>query len=217
MAQDLVDTLRLSVVELRYRMPLSLAVGELRDLPPPASSSTVRVSIKLLGFNDAMASYHVRFFEGSLALTDTPLTVRRGKQAVVGGLDGEHAPYLFLLIAPAGSEPAQSSAPAGPVDVDGDIQPPLVIEATPATYPREARQEEVEGVVLVKTIIEKDGKVSDVRVLEGLPHGLSEAAVEAIKQWRFEPALMDGEPIAVYYDLTVNFRLPPDEESEREP
>ena len=43
--------------------------------------------------------------------------------------------------------------------------------------------------------------------LTGLPHGLTESAEEAVRQWKFEPALRDGEPVAVIYYLTVSFRL----------
>ena len=211
-AKDLVKSLRLSVVELRYRMPLSLAIAERRDLPPPTSTSNVRVSIELLGFNADLASYQVRFFDGVLPLTNTPLTVQRGKQAVVGGLDGKDAPYLFLLIAPAASEATGSGVAAGPVPVSGEIRPPIAIDKTPARYTPRAKQEGVEGVVLMKTTIDEHGTVSEVKVLEGLPHGLSEAAVEAIKQWRFEPASNEGRPIAVTYHLTLEFRLPPDDE-----
>ncbi|MEM7354587.1 MAG: energy transducer TonB [Acidobacteriota bacterium] len=216
-AKDLVRSLRLQSVEIRYRKPLTLAVGEPRDLPPPASTSTIRVTIELLGFNAAMASYEVQFSDGALPLTRTPLTVHRGKQAVVGGLDGEDAPYLFLLIAPAEAASVENGVPAGPMAIRGDVQPPIAINKRPATYTQEAREGKIEGEVVVKTTIERDGSVSEVKVLEGLPSGLSEAAVEAIKQWRFEPALLDGEPVAVHHYLTVDFRLSTDAEAEQEP
>ena len=202
-ASDLVKSLRLGVVELKYWKPLSLRLGEVTELPPPASTSSVRLTIELLGFNESVASYEVKFFEGPITLTNTPLTIRRGQQAVVGGLDGDDAPYIFLLIAPADSGEAESA----PVPVRGDIRPPIAIDTTPANYTEQARREQIEGVVILETVIEKDGTVSEVEVLKGLPHGLSEAAAAAIRQWRFEPATKAGEPIAVSYYLTVDFRL----------
>jgi periplasmic protein TonB len=61
--------------------------------------------------------------------------------------------------------------------------------------------------VIVEAIIDKDGKVTNVRVLKGLPMGLDQAAVDAVKNWRFRPATLNGRPVSVYYSLTVNFRL----------
>ena len=51
----------------------------------------------------------------------------------------------------------------------------------------------------------EDGK--EVKVLKGLPMGLDQAAAEAVKKWRFKPATLNGKPVDVYYNLTVNFTL----------
>ena len=49
--------------------------------------------------------------------------------------------------------------------------------------------------------------MTDVRVLKSLPMGLTEAAIDAVKQWRFKPATLDNRPVSVYFTLTVNFQL----------
>ncbi len=49
--------------------------------------------------------------------------------------------------------------------------------------------------------------MTDVKVLKGLPSGLTEAAVEAVPKWRFEPATLEGNPVAVYYLVTVSFSV----------
>ena len=74
-------------------------------------------------------------------------------------------------------------------------------------YPPEARKEKVMGMVTVETVITEEGVVEDIQVLESPDDRLSAAAVEAIRQWQFDSALCDGKPVAVYYNLTVNFRL----------
>ncbi|MCB1101000.1 MAG: energy transducer TonB [Kiritimatiellae bacterium] len=56
-------------------------------------------------------------------------------------------------------------------------------------------------------MIDKGGNVTDAKVLKGLPMGLDEKAIEAIKTWTFKPATLHGNPVSVYYNLTVNFRL----------
>ncbi len=91
--------------------------------------------------------------------------------------------------------------------VSGDVRPPRKIMAPQPHYTVKARKKRIQGVVIVQTVIDKEGNVTDVKVLKGLPHGLTETAVEAISRWKFEPATFNGEPVNVYYNLTVNFRL----------
>jgi TonB family protein len=65
------------------------------------------------------------------------------------------------------------------------------------------------GTVIVEAIIDKDGKVTDVRLLKGQPFGLSEKAMDSVKQWTFKPATLAGKPVKVYYVLTVNYKIGP--------
>lgn len=95
----------------------------------------------------------------------------------------------------------------GPLQIGGDVTAPVKIFAPPPQYTEEARQARVQGVVIVQAIITCDGEVSNVNVIQGLPLGLTESAVDAISRWRFEPARQNGRPVMVYYNLTVNFRL----------
>lgn len=95
----------------------------------------------------------------------------------------------------------------GPFDVGDDIQPPKKILAPQPRYTKEARKGRVQGVVIAQVIIDKWGDVTIVKVLKGLSMGLTETALEAMSQWKFEPATLNGEPVEVYYNLTVNFRL----------
>jgi len=92
--------------------------------------------------------------------------------------------------------------------VDGDeVSAPLAIEKPQPTYPEEARKAKQQGRVVLRLTIDEEGEVGDVEVIEGLPHGLTEAAIEAASRWRFTPAHKDGEPVAVLYIITINFRL----------
>jgi len=206
-AESLKETLRLARIDVSYRQGVELELDVGRELPAPVVASDVQLRLKLLGFNDRSASYEVQFFDRSTPIADTRVTVVRGQHAIVGGLDGEAAPYLFLVIEPRESGPGLTS-PAGPLE--GDLESPRVVEKVMPSYPPEAREARLQGVVIVTAVIAEDGSVGEVEVLKGLPMGLSESAVEAVKQWRFEPATLDGEPVAVYYNLTINFRLAKD-------
>ena len=103
--------------------------------------------------------------------------------------------------------PPASESPEGPIQVGGDVKPPERIFSPQPTYTEIARKARIQGVVIVQAIIDKQGNVTNVKVLKGLPMGLEEAAVDAMKQWKFKPATLNGKPVTVYYNLTVNFKL----------
>ena len=81
----------------------------------------------------------------------------------------------------------------------------LIHDVAP-TYPPEAGRARIEGTVVLMAVIGKDGTVRDVRVESGLPL-LAQAAIDAVKQWRYRPYLLNGEPIEVDSQITINFTL----------
>lgn len=104
--------------------------------------------------------------------------------------------------------PQGPAGPAiGPMQISGNVLAPKRVFSPDPHYPEEARHARVQGVVILQTIIDTVGNVKDVRVLKGLPSGLTEAAVEAVTKWRFEPATLEGKPVAVYYLVTVSFSV----------
>ena len=103
--------------------------------------------------------------------------------------------------------PPEPEVADGPIYVTGDVQKPEKLNAPPPQYTEIARKARIQGVVIVQAIIDEQGNVTNVQVLKGLPMGLSESAVEAVKQWKFKPATLNDRPVAVYFNLTVNFQL----------
>jgi len=81
----------------------------------------------------------------------------------------------------------------------------LIHDVTPQ-YPPEAGRARLEGTVVLMAVIGSDGSVRDVRVESGLPI-LAQAAIDAVKQWRYKPYLVDGEPVEVDSRITINFTL----------
>jgi len=106
---------------------------------------------------------------------------------------------------PEGPPPAVGGD--APIMVGGEVKAPEKITAPQPQYTEIARKARIQGVVIVQAIIDRDGNVTNVKVLKGLPMGLEESAVDAIKQWKFKPATLNGRPVTVYYNLTVNFKL----------
>ena len=95
-------------------------------------------------------------------------------------------------------------------DFDGEcseITHPEAIEKVNPTYPPEAREARIMGMVVLRSTISDEGTVEDLEVLESPDELLTTAALDAVNQWRFEPAKCDGKSVGVYYNLTINFQL----------
>jgi TonB family protein len=88
----------------------------------------------------------------------------------------------------------------------GGTQPEETDRVVPR-YPMMARRAGIQGPVVVRGIVRRDGTIDNVEVIKDLPYGLGEAASDAVRQWHFRPATYRGDPIDVYYTVTVNFRL----------
>jgi TonB family protein len=88
----------------------------------------------------------------------------------------------------------------------GGTQPEEIDRVMPR-YPPMARRRGVGGAVVVRGIVRRDGTIDNVEIIKDLPDGLGEEARRAVSRWRFRPATYRGEPIDVYYTVTVNFRL----------
>jgi TonB family protein len=97
--------------------------------------------------------------------------------------------------------------PTSEESICDEITHPVVIEKVNPKYPPDAKDEKVTGLVIVETVITEEGIVDEIKIVESPDDRLTHAAVDAIQQWRFEPALCDGEPVGVYYNLTVKFSL----------
>jgi TonB family protein len=96
-------------------------------------------------------------------------------------------------------------APEAPVRVGGNIATPRkIVDAAPITPP-EAVQANLRGVVIVEIVIGADGAVRDAKVLRSVPL-LDKAALDAVRQWRYEPTLLNGMPVPVIMTATVNFQ-----------
>src|SRR5437879_8779028 len=92
------------------------------------------------------------------------------------------------------------------VRVSQGVTAGLVIKRVNPTYPPLARTARVQGSVVLAAVIGKDGSIQNLHVLSGHPL-LTQAALEAVKQWRYKPYILNGEPVEVDTQVTVNFTL----------
>lgn len=95
----------------------------------------------------------------------------------------------------------------GPYRPGSGIEPPRLLHEVKADYTEEARQHGISGEVVLEIVVRRDGSVGETRVLHGLAAGLNERAVQAVRQWRFGPAVRQGAPVDVIVEVAVEFRL----------
>jgi protein TonB len=130
-------------------------------------------------------------------------------QGTIGVVPGSSRPGQ---LPPQTVPPPPPPPPPPPQDATADhvyrvgagVRAPVKVKDVRPVYPEEARAAGVSGIVILETHIAKDGTVVDVRVLRSIPL-LDAAALEAVRQWRFAPTLLNGEPIEVIMTVTVNF------------
>ena len=125
---------------------------------------------------------------------------------VIGGIPGG---VLSEVLRSTGSAPVLAKTPAPTprrIRVPARIAEANLVYDVPPQYPPEAGRARLEGPVVLMAVIGRDGSVKDVRVESGLPI-LAQAAIDAVKQWRYKPYLIDGEPVEVDSRITINFTL----------
>jgi periplasmic protein TonB len=106
--------------------------------------------------------------------------------------------------------PAEKAAEPEPLvlDVGAAVKPPVRLYAPQPRYPEVARRARIQGSVILKLLINPQGTVSDLEVVKGMGFNLTEEAVKAVEQWRFEPpTTASGRPVSLRYLLTVQFEL----------
>jgi protein TonB len=102
--------------------------------------------------------------------------------------------------------PQPPAPPVGPVRVGGQIKEPRKLKDVRPEYPAIAREARVQGMVMIETLIDTQGRVSEAKVLRSVPL-LDQAALDAVRQWVFAPTLLNGVPVEVLMTVTVSFNL----------
>jgi TonB family protein len=101
---------------------------------------------------------------------------------------------------------------ARPLKVEGNVKPPKVMTKKAPSYPAAAREDKIEGTVVVNTVIDEQGRVRNPTVADSSGNAeLDQEAVDTVARWTFEPATLDGRPVEVYYTITIRFTLDADE------
>lgn len=139
-----------------------------------------------------------------LGIGNMPGTLAEGMDGLAGGVP---APPGGTLLKP----PQPPPAPPEPkvrtqLKVGGLVQQANLLYQVRPVYPQLARVARVQGAVLLEAVISREGNVEKLRVLTGHPL-LVNAALEAVRQWKYRPTLLNGEPVEVFTQVTVSFTL----------
>jgi protein TonB len=122
---------------------------------------------------------------------------------VEGGVPGG---VLGGIVGGLPDAPAAPPPKAKPVRVGGNIKAPRKVKDVSPVYPDIAKQARVQGIVILEAIIDPAGNVTNVRVLRSIPL-LDQSAMAAVKQWKYEPTMLNGVPVPIVMTVTVNFAL----------
>jgi len=179
-------------------------------VPPPAAASAVTT------FRVPTPTYTSKSISIPTAMymtQETPPPPVGTTSGVVGGVPGGlvgGVPGGVLTEVLNGTHsvpvPAKTSPTPKRMRIASRIAEANLIHNVAPTYPSEAGRARIEGTVVLLAVIAKDGTVQDVRVESGLPV-LAQAAIDAVKQWRYRPYVLNGEPIEVDSQITINFTL----------
>jgi protein TonB len=93
------------------------------------------------------------------------------------------------------------------VNISQGVSQGLLIKRVQPTYPSNALSMHIQGAVQLEATIDKEGNIANLTVLKGDPL-LARAAKDAVRQWRYKPYYLDGVPVEIQTQITVNFKLP---------
>jgi len=134
------------------------------------------------------------------SLLDTEFTLPDKSAAVFGFEDTEFKAYFISL------RLVSWSGVLGGVSGGGKIMPPKLVKEVEPVYPAEAKKAGIEGVVIMEATTDLYGRVANVKVLRSIP-ALDQPALDAVKQWVYEPMIINGKPQPVVFTVTVRFTL----------
>ena len=185
--------------------------------------TTFEIRFDVVPEKDETVSTGVEIRRDGTWLAGPTVNSKLGERAIVSTTNGPEAPFLFLVVEiervsrdDVRRRGLQYAGRQDLMTVEGEVKAPRAIRKQPPKYTEAARQERIQGLVILRLVIDETGKVTDIEVLKGLPYGLTETAIAAVERWEFEPATHQGEPVSVLYNITINFRLekgekPPEE------
>lgn len=182
--------------------------------PPPPPPAPARVITTPRHFFANQGLYAPRVIPKQIAkVRDLPSSKQTdgALNGVIGGVPGGQAGgVLGGILGGTGTvapPPPPKAAPKhGPYRVGGQVRPPKIIDEVQPAYPPLAREARVQGDVKIDSVIDAQGDVTNLKLVSGNPL-LITAALDAVRQWKYQPTTLNGTPISVEMQVTVHFSL----------
>ncbi len=177
--------------------------------PPPAAKPIRRIIRKRVSQMQAGKLRAPKAIPKEIAVIeeeDLPEDMRGVAFGVAGGIPGGQIGGVMGGVLGGIPSAAPPPPPQKPIRVSSGVQSAKVIRKVNPTYPPIARQARIQGVVRLEAIIAKDGSIQNLRVIQGHPL-LVQSALQAVKQWRYAPTLLNDQPVEVITYIDVIFKL----------
>jgi protein TonB len=165
----------------REETPARTSPGEITEQPKKPALGDVKLAAPTVSAQQVNADVSAPHIGGEAVATDA----------------GAMSPALIA---------GNSSQPVAPVPVGGEVKSARLLHSVPPVYPPLARSQRVSGDVRIDALVDPTGHVTTMKIVSG-PVLLHQAAKDALHQWRYQPAMLDGKPVPMHLTVTVQFRL----------
>jgi protein TonB len=170
--------------------------------PPPKAPEPAQTASKPMPTNPAAAPVEP---PREIAPEGPPVALDdESFEGVPGGVVGGVAGGLEPLAPPPPLPPAPE--PRKPIRVGGVIKEPALVHRVEPVYPGVAISANIQGTVILEAVVDEDGRVESLKVLRSVPI-LDKSALDAVKQWRYSPVILNGRPEKFILTVAVTFRL----------
>ena len=176
--------------------------------PPPAAAPVVKVvrPVSELDNGQLKAPTAIPKRIAMIKEEEAPLPSSGGVVGGIGGDSGGQAGGVLGSIMSAAPAAVPKAATPTRVKVSQGVTSGMLIHKVQPAYPPLAKQARISGAVVLQAVIGKDGSIENLRAVSGHPM-LIQSAIDAVKQWKYKPYFLNGEPVEVDTQVTVNFTL----------
>ena len=184
-------------------LPAYVRASAVPARPPAARPTSARAAARERAFSTDTVP-----FTAPTSILPERDDIDAGVPPIEGGIGNGVAPGVGVIVpdVPRAIDTPPAVKPPATVRAADLPQPPRkIVDARPA-YPDVARTARVQGTVVIEAIIDRTGRVDEVRVVRSVPL-LDQAALDAVRQWRYTPSTLRGQPVAVLITITINFTL----------
>jgi protein TonB len=206
----LLNTQPIGVGKRFLLLPPSMAKPQLAEIKPASASRSSRPSLRVVQIESLTRPFVAPTRIQALRQEDAP-ALSMAPSGYSGGYSGVMGDVLAAAgntgdaLAPVPPKPAPKT-PHAPVRVSSGVTQSRLLSGPKPVYPRLALTARIAGSVRLQATISREGRIENLHVLSGHPL-LNDAAMDAVRQWRYRPLLLNGDPVEVITEIDVNFSI----------